>query len=203
MKIALVGASGNVGTRIVAEALSRGHDVTAIARNVSNVVPRTHLRAVAADLTDENTAAAALSGHDCVVLSVRFQGLDFERVLRVVKASGVARLLIVGGAASLEVKPGLALIDTPEFPDVIKPEAEPARQALNRLRKETKLDWTFLSPSVFFGPGERTGKFRLANDTLLTAADGKSHISYEDYAIALLDEIETPKHHRARFTVGY
>ena len=203
MKIALVGATGNVGTRIVAEALSRGHDVTAIARNVSRVVPRAHLRAVVADLTDEKACAAALSGHDCVVLSVRFMGLDFERVLRTVKASGVARLLVVGGAASLEVKPGLALIDTPDFPDVIKPEAEPARQALNRLRKETELDWTFLSPSVFFGPGERTGRFRLAGDTLLTAADGKSHISYEDYAIALLDEIETPKHHRARFTVGY
>jgi len=203
MKIALVGATGNVGTRIVAEALSRGHDVTAIARNVSNVVPRTHLRAVAADLTDEKAGAAALSGHDCAVLSVRFKDLDFERVLRVVKDSGVARLLIVGGAASLEVKPGLALIDMPDFPDVIKPEAEPARQALNRLRKEKELDWTFLSPSVFFGPGERTSKFRLAGDTLLTAADGKSHISYQDYAIALLDEIETPKHRRARFTVGY
>jgi len=203
MKIALVGATGNVGTRIVAEALSRGHDITAIARNVSRVAPRAHLRAVAADLTDEKAGPAALSGHDCVVLSVRFKDLDFERVLRTVKASGVARLLIVGGAASLEVKPGLALIDTPDFPDVIKPEAEPARQALNRLRKEKELDWTFLSPSVFFGPGERTSKFRLAGDTLLTAADGKSHISYEDYAIALLDEIETPKHRRARFTVGY
>ncbi len=203
MKIALVGATGNVGKRIVTEALDRGHDVTAIARDVSSLAPRDHLHAVSADIADENAGAAALSGHDCVVLSVRFQGTDFEAVLRTVKASGVKRLLIVGGAASLEVKPGLALIDTPDFPDVIKPEAEPARQALNRLRKETDLDWTFLSPSVFFGAGERTGKFRLGGDALLTAADGKSHISYEDYAVALLDEIETPKHHRARFTVGY
>jgi putative NADH-flavin reductase len=202
MKIALVGASGNVGTRIAAEALGRGHDVTAIARNVSAIAPQEHLRAVAADVTDE-AAAAALSGHDCVVLSVRFQGLDFERVLEIVRRSGVARLLVVGGAASLEVKPGLALIDTPDFPDFIKPEAEPARQALGRLRKETEIDWTFLSPSVFFEAGARTGTFRLGGDALLTAADGKSHISYEDYAIALLDEIEQPKHSRARFTVGY
>ena len=202
MKIALVGATGNVGQRVVAEAISRGHTVTAIARKVSDLAAGNGVIPVAVDVTSQG-AAAVLSGHDCVVLSVRFQGLDFENILRTVKASGVARLLIVGGAASLEVKPGLALIDTPEFPAVIKPEAEPARQALNRLRQVTDLDWTFLSPSVFFGPGERTGKFRLAGDTLLTAVDGKSHISYEDYAIALLDEIEQPKHHRTRFTVGY
>jgi len=144
-----------------------------------------------------------LEGHDAAVLSVRFQGLDFEQVLRAVKASGVPRLLVVGGAASLEVAPGLAMLDTPDFPDFIKPEASPARDALNRLRQEQELDWTFLSPSVFFGPGERTGKFRLGTDQLLTADDGKSHISYEDYAIALLDEIERPHHRRARFTVGY
>lgn len=202
MKIALVGASGNVGQRVIAEALSRGHTVTAIARNVSDIAAAGGVSPVAADVTADG-AASVLSGHDCVVLSVRFQGLDFEKVLNTLRKSGVARVLIVGGAASLEVKPGVALIDTPDFPDVIKPEAEPARQALNRLRKETELDWTFLSPSVFFGPGERTGKFRLGGDELLTAADGKSHISYEDYAIALLDEIETPKHSRARFTVGY
>ena len=202
MEIALVGASGNVGTRIAAESLGRGHDVTAIARNVSAIAPQARLHAVTGDVTDAG-AAATLAGHNCVVLSVRFQGLNFERVLETVRKSGVPRLLIVGGAASLEVKPGLALIDTPDFPDFIKPEAEPARQALGRLRKETEIDWTFLSPSVFFEAGARTGKFRLGGDTLLTAADGKSHISYEDYAIALLDEIERPKHHRARFTVGY
>lgn len=202
MKIALVGATGNVGQRVVAEALSRGHTVTAIARNVSDLAAKDGVTPVAADVTEVGTAST-LSGHDCVVLSVRFQGTDFEKVLNTLRKSGVPRVLIVGGAASLEVKPGLALIDTPDFPDVIKPEAEPARQALNRLRKETEIDWAFLSPSVFFGPGERTGKFRLGGDELLTAADGKSHISYEDYAIALLDEIETPKHHRARFTVGY
>jgi hypothetical protein len=111
--------------------------------------------------------------------------------------------MVVGGAASLEVAPGLALLDTPDFPDFIKPEATPARAALERLRREPDLDWTLLSPSVFFGPGERTGRFRLGTDGLLSDAQGKSHISYEDYAVALLDEIEQPRHRRSRFTVGY
>ena len=203
MKIALIGATGNVGQRVTAEAVSRGHQVTAIARNVGSLGASDAVTPRAGDLGDEAAIADLLEGHDAAVLSVRFQGLDFEQVLRAVKASGVPRLLVVGGAASLEVAPGLAMLDTPDFPDFIKPEASPARDALNRLRQEQELDWTFLSPSVFFGPGERTGKFRLGTDQLLTADDGKSHISYEDYAVALLDEIEQPRHHRARFTVGY
>jgi hypothetical protein len=203
LKIALIGATGNVGQRITAEAVSRGHQVTAIARNVGSLGASDAVTPRAGDLGDEAAIADLLEGHDAAILSVRFQGLDFEQVLRAVKASGVPRLLVVGGAASLEVAPGLAMLDTPDFPDFIKPEASPARDALNRLRQEQELDWTFLSPSVFFGPGERTGKFRLGTDQLLTADDGKSHISYEDYAIALLDEIEQSRHHRARFTVGY
>jgi putative NADH-flavin reductase len=203
MRIALIGATGNVGTRIISEATRRGHEVTAIARNVDALNEGGNVRAVRADLADEGAMADAIRGHDAVVLSVRFQGLDVERVLRIIINSGVPRLLVVGGAASLEVQPGVALIDTPDFPEVIKQEAEPARQALARLRSEQALDWVFLSPSVFFGPGERTGQFRLGGNELLTATDGKSHISYEDYSIALLDEIEQPKHHRERFTVGY
>jgi uncharacterized protein len=109
----------------------------------------------------------------------------------------------VGGAASLETAPGQILLDSPHFPPAYKPEASAAKGFLDALRNVQDLDWTFLSPSVFFGPGERTGKFRLAGDTLLTAADGKSSISYEDYAVAMFDEIENPKHSRARFTVGY
>ncbi len=202
MKIALVGASGNVGTRIIAEATSRGHAVTAIARNVASLAANDKVAVKQGDITDAATAEA-LKGHDCVILSVRFQGFDLDKALATLRASGVNRVLIVGGAASLEIAPGKVLLDTPDFPDFIKPEAEPARQALNKLRGVTDLDWVFLSPSVFFGPGERTGKFRLGGDQLLTAEDGKSHISYEDYAIALLDEIEKPAHHRARFTVGY
>jgi putative NADH-flavin reductase len=191
MKIALIGATGNVGQRVAAEAKSRGHEVVEISRSGP----------VKADLTDKAAIAKAIEGADAVVLSVRFQDLDVEGLLDALK--GAKRLLIVGGAASLYVAPGLQLIDTEGFPDFIKVEAEPARQALARIQQETELDWTFLSPSVFFGPGERTGNFRLGTDELLTAEDGKSHISYEDYAVALLDEIEQPKHSRRRFTVGY
>lgn len=200
-KIAVIGATGNVGQRVVAEALRRGHDVIAIARDTSKVPAQAGVTAAQADLADKAAIARAVEGADAVVLSVRFQDLDFDGVLDALK--GVRRLLVVGGAASLEVAPGQVLLDQPDFPDFIKPEATPARAALEKLRATTDLDWTFLSPSVFFGPGERTGKFRLGGDQLLTAADGKSHISYEDYAIALLDEIENPRHIRQRFTVGY
>lgn len=203
MKIALIGATGNVGQRIVTEALSRGHELTAIARSADTIAHQDGLAAVKADLTDKAAIGAALAGADVAILSVRFQGLDFAAALDAIRASGVKRLLIVGGAASLEVAPGQALIDTPDFPDFIKPEATPARAALLSLNDEAELDWTYLSPSVFFGPGERTRKFRLGGDELLTAEDGKSHISYEDYAVALLDEVETPQHSRRRFTVGY
>lgn len=198
MKIAVIGATGNVGQRIVAEAESRGHKVTAISRSGHEVG---NGRAVKADLTDKTGIAQAIDGSGAVVLSVKFQDLDVEALLDALK--GAKRLLIVGGAASLYVAPGVQLIDTEGFPDFIKVEAEPARQALARIQQETVLDWTFLSPSVFFGPGERTGTFRLGKDELLTAADGKSHISYEDFAVALLDEIEQPKHQRQRFTIGY
>lgn len=202
MKIALIGASGNVGQRVTAEALSRGHEVIAIARNVASIEATDKVMPVTADMTDGAALLDAIKGADVVVLSVRFQGLDDEALFKTLAKAG-KRVLVVGGAASLEVAPGKQLIDTEGFPDFIKVEAEPARQALKRLQSNKDLDWTFLSPSVFFGPGERTGTFRLGKDELLTAADGKSHISYEDYAIALLDEIESPKHEGERFTVGY
>jgi uncharacterized protein len=109
----------------------------------------------------------------------------------------------VGGAASLEIAPGQLLIDSPHFPPAYKPEASAGKAFLDALKNVSDLDWTYLSPSVFFGPGERTGKFRLSDNTLLTAADGKSSISYEDFAVAMFDEIETPRHIRSRFTVGY
>ena len=201
MRIALIGATGNVGQRITAEALRRGHEVIAIARDVSGLKAQTGMSPVQADLRDKEGTGRAIAGADAVVLSVKFQDLDVEALLDALK--GAKRLLIVGGAASLYVAPGLQLIDTEGFPDFIKVEAEPARQALVRIRQEEALDWTFLSPSVFFGPGERTGQFRLGKDDLLSDAEGKSHISYEDYAIALLDEIEQPQHSRQRFTVGY
>lgn len=198
MKIAVIGATGNVGQRIIAEAERRGHETVAISRSGNKVG---NGRAVQADLTDKAGIASAIEGADAVVLSVKFMELDVDALLDALKDA--KRVLIVGGAASLYVAPGLQLIDTEGFPDFIKPEAEPARQALARLEQGVDLDWTFLSPSVFFEPGERTGVFRLGKDELLTAESGKSHISYEDFAVALLDEIERPRHRRERFTVGY
>jgi putative NADH-flavin reductase len=204
MKIALVGATGNIGQRITAEATGRGHDVTAIARNTSSVPTGGHVTPVSADLADGDSVAQAVRGHDVLVVSVKFNGLDFNTVLDAARNSGVPRLFIVGGAASLQNADGQVLIDTPGFPEVVKVEAEPARQALNALREVTDVNWTFLSPAIMIGPGERTGVFRLGTEQVLVAEDGSSRISYEDYAVALVDELEHPKHEGGqRFTVGY
>jgi len=203
MKIAIIGATGNVGTRLVNEALSRHHAVTAIARDTSKLTPRTGLSAVVGDVTKPDALLPLLAGHDAIISSLRFQSSDPKLLIELVRRSGVKRYLVVGGAASLEIAPGQILLDSPNFPPAYKPEASAGKAFLDTLRNVKDLDWTFLSPSVFFGPGERTGKFRLSDNTLLTAADGKSSISYEDYAVAMLDEIEKPQHIRGRFTVGY
>jgi putative NADH-flavin reductase len=203
MKIALIGATGNVGTRVAAEALSRGHQVTGISRHPEKLAVKPGLAAARGDTAEPDALAQVLSGHDAVVSSTRFQGSDARSLISAVKKSGVKRLLVVGGAGSLEAVPGLALVDSPEFPAAYKPEASAGRDFLQILRAENELDWTFLSPSALFGPGARTGKFRLGGDRLLVGADGKSRVSMEDYAIALVDELESPKHSRRRFTVGY
>jgi len=202
MKIAIMGATGNAGQRLVTEALSRGHQVTGISRHAGTQEHRAGVTWVTADINDTDDMAGKVAGHDAVILSMPFKELDSEAPFAVARKSGVW-LLVVGGAASLKTETGDVLIDTPGFPDFIKVEAEPARQFLNKLKAGVDFEWTFLSPAMFFGPGERTGTFRLGDETLLTAADGKSSISYEDFAIAMLDEIENPKHKNARFTVGY
>ena len=203
MKIAVIGATGKAGSRIVKEALARGHQVTAIARHIESVPPAPNLTAKAGDASDASALAKILAGHDAIISSLRFLGSDAAKLVEAVKKSGVKRYLVVGGAGSLEVAPGKQLVDTPEFPAVARGEAGKGREFLNVLRGERALDWTFLSPSALFAPGERTGKFRLGKDQLLTDAHGKSWVSMEDFAIALLDEVERPKHSRARFTVGY
>ena len=203
MKIALIGATGNVGVRLVKEAVDRGHEVTAISRSPEKLKgPK--VTPVAADLTDEDKMAAALKGHDAVILSVRFQDNDATKAIAAVRKAGVKRLAVVGGAASLMNQDNVRLLDTPGFPDFIAVEARPAAAFLDWLRANVSdLDWAFVSPSMMLGPGERTGKFRLGKDHLLTADDGKSSISYEDLSVAILDELETPAHHGERFTVGY
>ncbi|MCA3191577.1 MULTISPECIES: NAD(P)-dependent oxidoreductase [unclassified Cupriavidus] len=203
MKIAIIGATGNVGSRLTDEALRRGHTVTALARQASTLPAREGVTARDVDVADTSALAAALRGSDAVISTVRFLQTSASQIVAAVKAAGVERLLVVGGAGSLYVAPGVQLVDTPTFPDAYKAEASAGRDFLDALRAETSLAWTFLSPSALFTPGERTGKFRVGNDDLLTAADGKSWISMEDYAIAMLDEIEQPKHVRERFTVGY
>jgi putative NADH-flavin reductase len=202
MKIALIGATGNAGSRILAELSRRGHAVTAIARHPEKVPALTGVTALKADADDVAGLAAALRDHDAVISSVHFTASDPRKLIEAVHASGVGRYLVVGGAGSLEVAPGVKLIETPEFPAIYKAEAAAGGVFLDLLRKETKLDWTFLSPSALFVPGERTGKFRLGGDQLLVNDKGSS-ISFEDYAIALADEIEKPAHSRQRFTVGY
>lgn len=203
MKIAVIGASGNVGSRIVAELVRRGHAVTAIVRRPEKVAAQSGVTPVRGDLFDQPAMARLLAGHDAVISAVHFLASDPVKLIGAVQESGVPRYLVVGGAGSLEVAPGVALVTTPNFPVVYKAEAEKGGAFLDLLRRQTGLNWTFLSPSALFVAGERTGKFRLGTDRLLTGTDGKSGISFEDFAVALVDEIERPAHIRQRFTVGY
>lgn len=202
MKVALIGASGNAGQRLHAELVSRGHDVTAIARNPDRVQPLDRTRAVAGDIDAPEALAETLSGHDAVISAVMFTAFDPDKLMQAVRSSGVPRYLVVGGAGSLEVAPGAKLIDSPDFPDAYRAEAEAGAAYLDRLKQTGGLDWTFLSPSAVFEAGARTGAFRVGRDELLVGPDG-SRISYEDFAIAMIDELEEPRHSRARFTVGY
>jgi uncharacterized protein len=203
MKIAVTGASGNAGSRITAELASRGHRVTAIARHPENIADLPNVTAVQGDAGDRDAMAKLWAGHDAAISSIHFLASDPEALIGAAKESGVGRYLVVGGAGSLEVAPGVRLVTTPTFPAQYKAEAEKGAAFLDRLRQEPDLNWTFLSPSALFVAGERTGKFRLGTDQLLVAADGKSWISFEDFAVALADEIERPAHLRQRFTVGY
>jgi uncharacterized protein len=203
MKIAVIGATGRVGSRVVTEALSRGHFITAIVREASSVPPHTNLVAVSADAGDVVALAGAIAGNDAVVSALRYVDSDPTIIVDAIKRAGIKRYIAVGGAGSLEVAPGQRLFDQPSFPAEFQAESSKAIAFLNDLRGEHKLDWTYLSPSANFAPGVRTGNFRVGNDQLLVDANGKSSISMEDFAIALVDELEKPAHIKQRFTVGY
>ena len=216
MKIALIGATGFVGTPLVAELLQRGHHVTALARNPAKLAAQANLATKPLDVNDAAAVAAAVKGHDAVIsafnpgwdepdLYAKFmQGHD--AIVAGVEQSGVKRLLVVGGAGSLFVAPGVQMVDTPEFashvPPNIIPGAKAARDALTALRGNTALDWTFLSPPALLAPGERSGKYRVGGEQLLMAGEAPAGISTADMAVAIADEIETPRHVRARFTVA-
>lgn len=202
MKVALLGATGRVGSRLAAELVSRGHTVTGIAQHGVADGPA-GIPVLEADATKSGALASHLSGHDAVISAMRFATSDVDALIAAVKAAHVKRLLVVGGAGSLEVAPGKALLEAEGFPEAFKVEAKAGARFLERLKTETELDWTFLSPSAEFTPGTRTGHFRIGDDRLLSDAEGRSHISMEDFAIAMVDELERPAHSRRRFTVGY
>lgn len=203
MKIAVIGGTGRAGSRIVEELSQRGHHVTVIVRHPEKVPARAGVTAVRGDVFDVDGLAGLLAGHDLAISAVHFTESDPARLIAAAKQARIGRYLVVGGAGSLEVAPGVPLVSTPEFPAAYKAEAEKGGVFLDLLRREKELDWTFLSPSALFVEGERTGTFRLGGDRLLTDASGKSWISFEDYAVAMADEIERPAHSRQRFTVGY
>ena len=203
MKIAVAGASGRAGSAISAELARRGHHVTGIARKADRIAKSANITAVAGDANDRAALARLWAGHDAAISSIHFTASDAEILIGAVKDSGVPRYLIVGGAGSLEVAPGVRLVATPNFPAQYKAEAEKGAAFLDRLAREKELNWTFLSPSALFEAGNRTGQFRLGGDQLLVDSAGKSWISFEDFAVAMADEIERPAHIRKRFTVGY
>jgi putative NADH-flavin reductase len=213
MKIALIGGTGFVGSAVLQELLQRGHEVTALARNPGKYTGHAKLKVVEADALDAAQVAQAVEGVDAVVDSynpgwtepkihdIFLQGT--QAILDGVRRSGVKRVLVVGGAGSLYVAPGVQGVDTPQFPAEWKQGALAAREALNIIRKDTTLDWTFLSPAALLEPGPRTGKFRIGADDLLMDGDHPAKISVADLAVAIVDEIETPRHIRKRFTVAY
>ncbi|MDI6539642.1 NAD(P)-dependent oxidoreductase [Pantoea ananatis] len=202
MKIALIGASGQAGSRILNELASRGHTITAIARSPDKIILTRCVTPATGNINDPQALAQLLAGHDVVVSAVHFSASDPDKLIGAVKASGAKRYCVVGGAGSLEVSPGVKVVDTPDFPEIYKTEAQAGVTFLEKLRAQDDLNWTFLSPSAVFTAGKRTGTFRLGGDQLLTS-ENVSSISFEDFAIAMADEIENPAHARQRFTVGY
>jgi uncharacterized protein len=203
MKVALIGATGRIGSKITAELLGRGHSVTAIVRNPDKAPGHANVKALKGDVTDPDSVAALVRGHDAVISSAPFNPGISVKVLEAVHKSGVKRYIAVGGAGSLKAADGKLVMENPQIPAEWLPPIKEGSELLKLLRADQQLDWTFFSPAVQIGPGERTGKFRLGGDEVVASADGKSSISYDDYAIALVDELENPKHVRRRFTIGY
>ena len=209
MQIALYGATGKSGSRILTELLSRGHQVTAIARDPAKLSAQPGLTVVKGDVSSAEEIASKIKGADALVSAYGPPADDTDQLLpatehfiAAVKQAGVGRFLLVGGAGSLEVAPGVTLIDSGHLPAPWLPIAISHAKALE-IMKKSDINWTNFSPAAFFEPGVRTGKFRLGTDSLIADEQHQSRISMEDYAIALIDELESPKHERARFTIGY
>ncbi|HEY4297414.1 MAG TPA: NAD(P)-dependent oxidoreductase [Paraburkholderia sp.] len=211
LKIALFGATGMVGSRIAVEAARRGHQVSALARNPARVPTGVaNLQAVQADLLDAASVGAAVRGHDVVASAYAPPQDDLATLTKAshalvegMRAAGLKRLVVVGGAGSLEVAPGTQLVDTDGFPDAYKGIALAHRDAFDFYRSVTDLDWTFFAPAAVIAPGERTGQFRTGANALLADAQGNSSISAEDYAIAFVDELEQGRFVHQIATVAY
>jgi putative NADH-flavin reductase len=213
MKVVLLGATGFVGSAILKEALDRGHHVTAVVRKQGQLSPTQELKIQITDVYDSVALAAVIVGHDALISAFNPGWKDpnlyadqvrgTTSILKAIKAASVKRVLWVGGAGGLLVKPGVRVIDAPDFPAPIKPGSLATIEALVQLRREPSLDWSYLSPPANLRSGARTGKFRLGDDQLLKDSSGHSSISVQDYAVAMINELEYPAHIRERFTVGY
>lgn len=215
MKIAIIGATGFVGSKITAELASRHHEITAISRNEKNT-DNQNVKYVAADVFNSQELAQILKGHDAVVSAYNSGWTnpniydDFiagsKAIQEAVKLSGVKRYITIGGAGSLFVAPGLQAVDTPEFPKEYYAGATAARDYLNILKEEKELDWAFFSPAFEMHQGittGRTGKYRLGSDNPVFDENQRSILSAEDLAVVIADEVENPKHHQVRFTAAY
>jgi hypothetical protein len=213
MKIAIIGANGKIGSRIAEEALSRGHIVTGICRSARRGTKNDRIRWINADVLDTEKLAGALKGQDALVSAF---GIDWHKpetyplfndvarsILQAAREASVKRIINVGGAGSLEVAPGTQLVDTPSFPDMWRAGANEQRKSLEIFREEKELEWTFFSPAIIIEPGPKTGKFRLGRDNPVFDSKGESRISFDDYAHALINELEKPAFVRQRFTIGY
>jgi putative NADH-flavin reductase len=209
MHIALYGATGHAGSRILTELLSRGHQVTAIVRDPAKLAAQTNLTIKQGDVASASAIAANIKGADAVVSAYAPPQDDTDQLIPVnekfieaVKQAHIPRFIYVGGAASLEVAPGVTLLESGHLPAEWHPIAKSHKDALDLIKK-SDINWTSFSPAAFFEPGQRTGNFRLGKDQLIADSEGNSKISMEDYAIALVDELEKPQHERQRFTIGY
>jgi putative NADH-flavin reductase len=207
MKVVLYGATGNAGSRILNELKARGHNVTAVARDTGKMPAGVEARQD--DLSNADRIAEIIKGADAAVSAYMPPQDDTDQLLGVtkreieaVRKAGNVRLIVVGGAASLEVAPGISLLASGHLPAAWMPIATSHEKAL-RLLEASDINWTYFSPAAFFEPGERTGKFRLGGRGLVSNDKGESRISMEDYAVALVDELEKPRHERAQFTIGY
>ena len=214
-KVVLIGATGFVGSAILNELVERGHEVTAVVRNVEKLPKNALVKPVKEDVGNEDAIAKLLEGKDAVISAynpgwtnpniTQETIVNYRHILAATKKSGIGRLLIVGGAGTLFCAPGVRILETGVLPnEIMNGVVALGYVYLNMLSNEKELDWVFFSPAgTFDEKGERTGKFRLGKDDLVVDAEGNSHISVQDYAVAMVDELEKPAHHKERFTIGY